>query len=285
MTLAAAPGQPALAPLEAALAVVRRRRGPSGTAGLLPGLIAPASADMSRTGEGRGTASDWLPATDLVSGVRLDEVLLAAARRWHADRHVAAALAWRSYTYWLAMPVVLGYATARRLPLLHPADVSVRLNEHNPFLTISLSRVRLAILPDDPLATVPASGAPDAVVVDNDEHLLRLLRQTLRTDHLDPLLAQIQARVRLGERNLFGSLASAVGYAAVRGLDAPPERVIRVATEILSALEIADLVTIDPPDGTAPGGVAEPPVLRRRTCCLAFTLPEPKICSGCCLRR
>jgi ferric iron reductase protein FhuF len=24
--------------------------------------------------------------------------------------------------------------------------------------------------------------------------------------------------------------------------------------------------------------------IQRRTCCLAFTLPEPKICSGCCIR-
>ena len=32
-----------------------------------------------------------------------------------------------------------------------------------------------------------------------------------------------------------------------------------------------------------PGPTGEPAV-QRRTCCLAFTLPQPKVCGGCCLR-
>jgi hypothetical protein len=331
MTLAPA-ALSGLAPLETALAVVRRRRGPAGTAGLLPGLVATPP-------EGDG----WFPASDVVSGAVLDALLDAAARRWRADRHVAAALAWRSYTYWLAMPAVLGWATARRVPLLHPTDVSIRLNEHGPFLTISLRRVRLAILSEDPLSpcgsyrsrtemdlTAPAGGvdqhpdgpgtdAPDIVPVESEWHLLRTLRQSLRTEHLDPLLVQIQARARLSERALLGSLASAVGNAAVRGLDAPPEQVIAAADQVLTALDVADLVSIipagsetlgsetlgsetlssealasDTPGGGATNSAApferyatvnKQPRVQRNTCCLAFRLPEPKICSGCCLRR
>jgi hypothetical protein len=284
MTRVAPAVLPALAPLEAALAVVRRRRGPGGTAGLLPGLVAPDHRPDHRL----GPASDqdgWISAADLVSGARLDELLDAAARRWRADRHVAAALAWRSYTYWLAMPAVLGWATARRLPLLHPDDVLLRLNDDGPFLTISLRRARLAVLPGDTVGTTrPGAGQPETVLVDSDQHLLRLLRQTLRTDHLDPLLAQVQARVRLGERTLLGSLASAAGYAAVRGLDTPPEQVAAVAVEVLAALGVADLATINPAGGSDPATAGQPSV-QRHTCCLAFTLPEPKTCSGCCLRR
>jgi hypothetical protein len=26
------------------------------------------------------------------------------------------------------------------------------------------------------------------------------------------------------------------------------------------------------------------PTVQRKTCCLAFTLSEPKICKGCCIR-
>jgi ferric iron reductase protein FhuF len=32
-----------------------------------------------------------------------------------------------------------------------------------------------------------------------------------------------------------------------------------------------------------PGPTGELTV-QRKTCCLAFTLPQPKVCAGCCLR-
>ncbi|HEU5111371.1 MAG TPA: hypothetical protein VFT95_22750, partial [Micromonosporaceae bacterium] len=60
----------------------------------------------------------WLPATSLVDGSRLPELLDAAGRRWQAAPHAAAALAWKAYTYWLTLPAVLGWASARRVPLL-----------------------------------------------------------------------------------------------------------------------------------------------------------------------
>jgi hypothetical protein len=254
---ATAPGP---APLEAALAQVRRRRGPGGTAGLAPDLVV-----TDPTG--------WTAASGIVSGTGLDAMLDAGARWWDAPPHVVAALAWRFYTYWLAMPPVLGWATARRLPLLHPDDVLIRFNREGQFLTVGLRRLRLAVLPGDPLAS-----SPDTEVVESEEDLLARLRRTLRADHLDPLLARIQDRVRLGERTLLGSLASAAAYAAVRGVDAPPEQVTANAATVLSALDVADLVTLEPgPDGH--------PTVWRLTCCLAFALPEPKLCSGCCLRR
>jgi ferric iron reductase protein FhuF len=40
---------------------------------------------------------------------------------------------------------------------------------------------------------------------------------------------------------------------------------------------VADLVEL------VPGRGGEPTV-QRRTCCLAFTLPSPKVCQGCCVR-
>jgi ferric iron reductase protein FhuF len=41
---------------------------------------------------------------------------------------------------------------------------------------------------------------------------------------------------------------------------------------VLAALGVARLVDLSP-DGR----------VRRRTCCLAFALPEPKVCDGCCI--
>ena len=47
-----------------------------------------------------------------------------------APRTPAAALAWKAYTYWLALPAVLGWASARRVPLLDPADVLMHFDDH-----------------------------------------------------------------------------------------------------------------------------------------------------------
>lgn len=274
---------PALAPVDDALAAVRRRRGPEGTGGLADGLVVADVADPA----------GWLPASDLVSGEALDDLLAAAGRFWRAEPHAAAALAWRMYTYWLVMPPVLGWATARRVPLLDPGDVLVRINDRKPFVTVGLRRVRVATLPTDPLAAGPEAGgappggpSPDAaptgtaevVPVGGERELLAVLRATLRTGHLDPLLARIQDRVRLGTRTLLGSLASAVAYAVVRGVEAAPDEIYRAANTLLSTLDVADLVTLEP-------GADGHPAVWRHTCCLAFTIPEPKICSGCPLRR
>ena len=49
----------------------------------------------------------------------------------------------------------------------------------------------------------------------------------------------------------------------------------QAAQTLLSALDVADLVTLEPdPEGLR---------VQRRTCCLAFTLPGQKICAGCCV--
>jgi ferric iron reductase protein FhuF len=259
---------PALAPVAAALATVRRRQGAEGTRGLVPGLLVPA-------GE-----AGWVPAADLLAGGSdLDRLLAAAQARWSASEHAAVALAWRSYTYWLAMPVVLSWATARRVLLVAPDDVLVQVGGEQQLLRFGLRRLRLAVVADDPVpggAGAP-EPAPELVVLGSSEELLAITRRTLRDSHLDPLLAALQARARVGTRTLLGSLASAVAYGLVRGLAAPPAAIDASAQALLSALDVADLVALEPD----PSGRLQ---VRRRTCCLAFTLPVPKICSGCCLR-
>jgi hypothetical protein len=262
MVPAAPPAGPGLSPVEQALAGLRRRRGAAANAGLAPGLLVPAGDP------------GWTPASALLSGDFLDHLLVAAKQRWNATPHAAAALAWRSYTYWLVMPVVLGWATARRVILLAPDDVLLQVTpaRSRPLLRFGLRRLRLAVAAGDPLAQ---SGAAAPTVVGSEQQLLGVLRSSLRDRHLDPLLARIQERVHLGTRTLLGSLASAVAYGAVRGMEAPPAEVRATAGTLLSGLGVAGLVAIEPrPEGL---------FVHRRTCCLAFTLPEPKVCSGCCL--
>jgi ferric iron reductase protein FhuF len=55
--------------------------------------------------------------------------------------------------------------------------------------------------------------------------------------------------------------------------------VLPTTYEILTALGLEDLVDLSSRRDGRPGLEVQ-----RRTCCLAFTLPEPKICSGCCIR-
>jgi hypothetical protein len=217
----------------------------------------------------------WLPASTLVDGSRLPDLLEAAGHRWRAAPHAAAALAWKAYTYWLALPAVLGWASARRVPLVTPDDVLVHFEDHRPLVTLGLRRgVRVAVLPNDPLAL---TGAPEIVVVPDEAALLAALRSSLLDSHLTPMLEQIRRRVRLGARTLLGSLASGVAYAILRAADALPGSTVDNVGTLLAALDVADLVELVP---SASGDLT----VQRKTCCLAFTLPEPKICSGCCIR-
>ena len=94
----------------------------------------------------------------------------------------------------------------------------------------------------------------------------------MQEDHLDPLLAQIQSRVRW-HRTLLGSLASRRWR--TRWCAAWTNRRRWCSAHPISCWTVADLVALEPgPDGLR---------VQRRTCCLAFTLPEARVCSSCCV--
>src|SRR5690606_36694742 len=128
----------------------------------------------------------------------------------------AAAMVWRSYTYWLAMPLVLGWAKGRRFPLADPGEVFLReaAGHDRAPVTFGWRRAKLAALPQ-----TPATSAADVTIITSQAEMLGKLRATFREEHMDPLLPQIRSRVRLGTRTVLCSLASAVAYAVVRGLD------------------------------------------------------------------
>jgi len=229
------------------------------------------SPDLAAYGPG------WSPATDLTSGDAVDDLLGAARVRWQATPHAAAALAWKAYTYWLTLPAVLGYAAARRVPLLRPDAVQVRWSTTAPFLKVALvpDAVEVAVLGTDSLAA--AGRSADALrIAGDDAELLALLRASLLDDHLEPLMAQVRGRVHLGRHALLGSVASAVAHALSRSADVLGGPTLEVAHRLLGALDLDGLVDLGP----APVGLS----VRRRTCCLAFTLPTPKVCTDCCIR-
>jgi hypothetical protein len=213
----------------------------------------------------------WTPATEIVHGYAFDDMLAAAARRWDATPHVAAALAWKCYSYWTSLPALLGYATARRVPLLGPEKVLVQYSDRKPFLRAGLTDPELAVLPSDPIA---ALDLPGVRVVRDEPALLEALRSSLIDAHLAPVVDRLHARTHLGTRTLWGSLASGVAHGISRAADTVPGSTLDVAHALLDGLDLGGLVDLTPD----PSGRLQ---IRRRTCCLAFTLPEAKICSGC----
>jgi hypothetical protein len=236
-----------------------------GTRTGIPGL-APDLVVTDRTG--------WVPTAGLL-GAHLDLLLDTAAQRWHAQPHAAAALAWKAYTYWLALPAVLGWATARRVPLVTAEHVLMHFRDPRPLLTLGLSAdIPVAVLPTDPIAL---RGLPHVRVVADETALLAEFRRALLDEHLTPLLDALHGRVRLGRRTLLGSLASGVAYGVLRSADVTAGSSADNVTRLLTALDVDDLVELVPD----PSGRLD---VQRKTCCLAFTLPQPKICNGCCIK-
>jgi hypothetical protein len=218
--------------------------------------------------------SGWVPTASL-AGDHLDLLLDSAHHRWNAQPHAAAALAWKAYTYWLALPAVLGWASARRVPLLTAGDVLMHFRDPRPLVTLGLrADIAVAVLPTDPLAV---SGLPQVRVVADEAALLVEFRRSLLDEHLTPLLEAIHGKVRLGKRTLLGSLASGVAYGILRSADAIPGSSAESIGMLLGALGVDDLIELVP----GPTGKLD---VQRKTCCLAFTLPQPKVCMGCCIK-
>lgn len=259
----AMPGTAATAPLAPVTTALRQLFGTDDVPGLAHGLSVADEAG-------------WSPATSLVDGTRLPELLAAATDQWGGTRHASAALAWKAYSYWAALPAVLGWAAVRRVPLLVPADVLIHFADQRSLLTLGLRRsTAVAVLPGDPLAL---SGRPEVRVMAGEVELLAALRATLLDAHLAPVIAAIQAEVRIGARTLLGSVAAGIAHVILRAADGLPGSSVASIDTLLQTLDLRDLVEL------VPGPTGEPTV-QRYTCCLAFTLPRPTTCPGCCLRR
>jgi hypothetical protein len=236
-----------------------------GTSTEIPGL----APDLTVT-----DPATWVPTAGL-TGHHLDLLLESAGHRWNAQPHAAAALAWKAYTYWLALPAVLGWASARRVPLLTPQHVLMHFRDPRPLVTLGLHPdIPVAVLPTDPIAL---SGLPQIRVVPDERALLAEFRRSLLDEHLEPMLNALHDRVRLGKRTLLGSLASGVAYGILRSTDAVPGSSADKVHQLLTTLGVDDLVELVP-DRSGRLDV------QRKTCCLAFTLPQPKVCRGCCIK-
>ncbi|MEW2358761.1 hypothetical protein [Spirillospora sp. NPDC029432] len=221
---------------------------------LLPGLGAP----DDRAG--------YLTADD----PRLWEALVADTReRYDAPAHIAAALAWKGYAYWVSLPVTLGWTLNRRVPLIAARDALVRPLAESPFVSVGLRDVRFAVTASDPCA-----GTPGTVVVPDEGALLALVRETLVGGHFEPLIESLRATTRAGARGLWGTAAEALS-APLYGHGSELPGAAAAVDGLMAGLgkPLAGLMEME--NGSP----------RRRTCCLWVALPGRDACPSCCLSR
>ncbi|WP_051326173.1 IucA/IucC family C-terminal-domain containing protein [Glycomyces tenuis] len=249
------------APLRTAADHVERRCGPHPLRGLRPwldGTAAPEGVD--------------LPGSALADGSRIGELLADSARLWGGSPHASAALAWKTYCYWVLVPAVLGYVSARRVPLLEADNFVFTISEDEPMFSGRQIRPRFTALSDDPMA-----GTPGVETVAGEDALLERMRASLFDEHLDPVLEAIRREVRIGRRTLLGSLASGIAYATANCSSAGREPAEVVAKNLLETFGVAELVDV----ATDEHGRL---VYQRHTCCLAFTIDGCGTCSTCCVQ-
>jgi hypothetical protein len=223
---------------------------------LVPGLRAPRD-------DGFLTAGD----------PRLMETLVADTRaRYEAPPHIAAALAWKGYAYWASLPVTLGWALNRRVPLYTRSDTLVRPLKDEPFVTVGMREVRLVVTASDPCA-----GTPGTVVVPDEDDLLALVRDTLIRDHFAPLIDALRTLTRTGARGLWGTASEALSAPLYGHGSALPGAAESVRT-LMEGLG-------KPVNGLMETTEGPPPTVRRRTCCLWVALRDRDACPSCCLPR
>ncbi|WP_067461051.1 (2Fe-2S)-binding protein [Actinomadura macra] len=210
-----------------------------GPLGVAPGLRA--------TGDGWSTAAELATAPHERLGVLIAE----AGRRWEAPPHVAAALWWKHFSYWTVLPVAMGWALNRRLPVLTAETTMLRTPAAEPRMQIAISELRVATGDVDELGTI--------------------IGATLLRDLHAPLIDALHALTMTGRRGLWGSVAEALAdplFSFAGDILDDPGAAARTLLESIGE-PVADLVDL--------------PALRRRTCCLWVTLPGGDACPTCCV--
>jgi ferric iron reductase protein FhuF len=191
--------------------------------------------------------NDWIPATDLVSGERLDDLFALPERLWAAPAHAAVVLAWKAYTYRLIQPLAKAWTSARQVPVLSADNVRFRVQKSAPYVVVELR-------------------CQDPVTFSDEQLQLAFLRDTLIDGHLKPLMERTKETRRISERVLWGQAATAIAYSFA---DHSPS----AATD---CNRFTDLLPL-----TGLAGIGEDDAVWQSTCCLAFASPGLTACRTC----
>jgi ferric iron reductase protein FhuF len=243
---------PPAAALRAGLSALRARHGDDVDAGVFRERLVPPEGE-------------WRPATCFVAGGGLDDLLDATARRWAAPPHVAASLAWKAYSYWLALPVIFTWTAGLPVPDPAPDRVVVRLLRRSPF-------VRIAFVP----VASPSARSSDGELATLDRRAIASeVHARLLDQHLSPMLDGLRRTTRIQARVLRGELALSAARLHALSSSVTAARSLSMV-ELLTALGLSGGVRLSvDADGTVAAS--------RRTCCLAFAAPglNGRICRDC----
>jgi hypothetical protein len=223
------------------------------------------------------------PSTRTAADLLADPAALADASRAYGavlgtDRlPVASALYFKAWTWAPIDLAVNRWLRERRVVDLSADQVVINTTtDEDEWLSLDVLDEHLTVLPDDPLA-----GQPGVTVVPDDDALLAALKRTLVDGHLALAVRGFAAVRRGGERPLWGTVAQSLCYpAAVADPLLLPDRQARVA-QLLTLVpdHAARLVEVAETDE----GRGWRPMLLRKTCCYAYTLPGCGECTTCCL--
>jgi ferric iron reductase protein FhuF len=217
---------------------------------------------------------------------------------------IAAAVAFKAYAWAVIQPAVVGWLEERRVVdysaqnlLVDFAPDGARLRLRSPRVTVLAGDARAGEEANrDGVATAgrhrPARSSGETApadldastqvtIVDSEARLLHALRKTLIQRHLS-LAVEAFREVRGGSsRPLWGSATQLLALpATVTDPARFPDR-RRLAEQLLGLLpeclaELVHFAEIHDEDGWRP-------LLLRRTCCYAYTLPDMSSCITCCL--
>ncbi|WP_406197348.1 (2Fe-2S)-binding protein [Kitasatospora sp. NBC_01560] len=278
--------------------------GPSGApAG--PGRPQPCAASHRRIGElfpalrvhgGPPRSGDgWIAGADLIARPEALRELIAHDAGEGLARYgrplrpdVAAGFGLHRFTWPAALLFTLPWFLERRVPLLAPADVSVRRRTGE----LTARTGAFVCLPDD-----PATGLPGARPVAGEPELAAELRSALAR-FLTPVLGAFRPEVRRGPRTLWAMATDAVveGLWHVGGLLGEADRARTELTALLAPVPPgcapgADVSSFTPGAGfatarpglsCAPGAPDTPTTDRTRaSCCLVYTVQAEAMCGGC----
>ncbi|MFF2147071.1 (2Fe-2S)-binding protein [Kitasatospora sp. NPDC058190] len=251
----------------------------------------------------------WLTVADLAADPGAVRELVVHDARQGLARYrrplrpdVAAGFGLHRFVWPVSLLFTVPWFLERRVPLLGPADVSVRRGPGSVELTVRPES--FACLPED-----PAAGAPQARTAPGEPALAAELRVALG-EFLGPVLTAFGPEVRRGPRVLWAMATDAVveglGYAG--GLLGEQERARAELTALLAPGEPTACAPgagrcsapapapftpgagfADPapgrsraPDGPTEGAVGASDTDRARaSCCLVYTVEPEDMCGGC----
>lgn len=198
-----------------------------GAAGLAVAAGAASLAGLDATLQAVGPALDhrwaivgpppssdgWIRASDLLDPERLDEALAVVREHHQATPEVAVSYFTAWYAATIVGPAIATFVLTRRVPDLDRAEIWVHRHEGGWFDATAFHRPRMTLLPGDPAVAgcAPEATPVEVVAIAADLEALRARLVEEIIGHLEPIIASLRKRARLGLAALWGAVAAQCG--------------------------------------------------------------------------